>query len=209
MRKIILDIANVVVTVLVGGYLVLLTLTGAGLLKAVPEVLASSLGIRILFFLVGAGLLYLNINELVKELKSGALRRILRITTDQGTTEFFVPSLEMQVQRELRMEPDIVDPVVMLTPHGEGKPIECKVELKLRNLKDSDNIKRSDGIKKKVRDIIDRLVSGHLTVDVLVDVRDFVSESTRTSSRQDRSRLPESGEFNGPVYTNQSGSEGV
>lgn len=202
MRKIV-DFANVAVTVLAGAYLVLLTLFGTDSLKAVPEGLLASWGVRILFLVIGGVLVGLNINELMKEWKTGGLRSNLRITTDQGTTEFSVPSIEMQLQRELKMEPDIVDPMVYLVPHGEGKPMQCKVELKLRRTKDG--LKRIDEIKKHVRDIIDRLISGGLTVDVLVDVRDFVNESIRSQpvSRAD------GGEFNGPVYTDGGGSEGV
>ena len=205
LRKIV-DFANLTVAVLAGAYLFLLTLFNTDGLRMMPEGLVDSAGPRILFFLIGAGLVAANISVLVQEWKTGGLRSNLRLTTDQGLTEFSVPSMEMLILRDLKAEPDIVDPIVMLQPRGEGKPMLCKVELKLR--RQNDVLKRIDGIKKKVRDIIDGLIPGGLTVEVLVEVRDFVNESAGAGqSRQEI--LPEPGEFNGPVYMDGGGSEGV
>lgn len=204
MRKIV-DFANVTMTVLAGAYLALLTLFATDGLKSMPEGLVNSWGLRLLFLAIGVFLVGVNINLLVKEWKTGGLRSNLRITTEQGLTEFSVPSMEMLILRELKSEPDIVDPVVSLKPRGVGKPMLCEVELKLRRKEDV--LKRIDSIKKKVRDVIDRLIPGGLTVEVLVEVRDFVADAgTGISGRQS---LPEPGEFNGPVYTDGGGSEGV
>lgn len=199
MRKV-MDIANVTVTVLVGAYLVLLSASGYEGFKAVPEVIADS-GLWIVFFLIGAFLVYVNVRELYRELKTHGLRSNLRITTEQGMTEFSVPSLEMLLLRDLKAEPDVVDPIVTLEPRAEGKPMRCEVQLKLR--RQEDVIKRIDSLKRKVRDIIDRLIPGGLTVEVFVEVRDIVNESLR--SRRDIA----GGEFNGPVYVDGGGSEGV
>lgn len=204
MRKIV-DFANVTMTVLAGAYLTLLTLFATDGLQSLPAGLVHSWGLRILFLVIGAFLVGVNIHLLVKDWKTGGLRSNLRITTDQGMTEFSVPSMEMLVLRELKSEPDIVDPVVTLKPRGEGKPMQCEVELKLRRKEDV--LKRIDGIKKKVRDVIDRLIPGGLTVDVLVEVRDFVADGSAAISG--RQSMVEPGEFNGPVYTDGGGSEGV
>jgi hypothetical protein len=51
-----------------------------------------------------------------------------------------------------------------------------------------------DSIKRTIRDDLDRLIPGGLTVDVLVEVRDFVSDKT--------------GEFNGPVYSDAGPDNG-
>lgn len=199
MRKV-MDFANVTVTVLVGAYLVLLSASGAEGLKAIPASIADS-GMWIIFLLIGGFLVWVNFRELYRELKTHGLRSNLRITTEQGMTEFSVPSLEMLLLRDLKAEPDVVDPMVTLEPRGEGKPMRCEVQLKLR--RQEDVIKRIDSLKRKVRDIIDRLIPGGLTVEVLVEVRDIVNESLR-SSRE----LADS-EFNGPVYADGGGSEGV
>ncbi len=203
MRRIV-DFANVTVTVLTGAYLVLLTLFATEGLRLMPEGLVATWGVRILFFLIGVALVGMNIRVLVREWKTGGLRSNLRITTEQGMTEFSVPSMELLILRDLKAEPDIVDPAVTLKPRGEGKPMLCEVELKLR--RQEDVLKRIDSIKKRVRDIIDRLIPGGLTVEVLVEVRDFVSESMRARARE---VMPEPGEFNGPVYADGGGSDGV
>ena len=203
LRKIV-DVANVTVTVLTGAYLVLLTLFATEGLRLMPEGLVGSWGWRLLFLLCGGLLVGVNIKLLLDEYRAGGFRSNLRITTDQGTTEFSVPSMELLILRDLKAEPDIVDPAVTLRPRGEGKPMRCEVELKLR--RQEDVLKRIDSIKKKVRDIVDRLIPGGLTVEVLVEVRDFVSESMRSVSRDSH---PEPGEFNGPVYADGGGSEGV
>lgn len=199
MRKV-MDFANVTVTVLVGAYLVLLTFSGADWLKAIPTGMVDS-GLRLVFLLIGCFLVWVNARELYRELKTHGLRSNLRITTEQGMTEFSVPSLEMLLLRDLKAEPDVVDPMVTLEPRGEGKPMRCEVQLKLR--RQEDVIKRIDSLKRKVRDIIDRLIPGGLTVEVLVEVRDIVNESLRSS------RDIVDGEFNGPVYADGGGSEGV
>ncbi len=207
MRKIV-DFANVTVTVLAGAYLVLLTFFATDGLLQVPEGLVEAWGPRILFFLIGVFLVGINLRLLVREWKTGGLRSNLRITTEQGIAEFSVPSMEMLILRDLKAEPDVLDPVVTLKPRGEGKPMLCEVELKLR--RQEDVLKRIDGIKRKVRDIVDRLIPGGLTVEVLVQVRDFINErAATTSKRSSREKLPEPGEFNGPVYTDGGGSEGV
>jgi hypothetical protein len=209
MRKIV-DFANLTVAVLVGAYLFLLTVFSTDGLRLLPDGIVASWGMRVLFLIIGAALVAANIHVLAQEWKTVGLRSNLRLSTDQGMTEFSVPSMEMLILRDLRAEPDIVDPVVFLQPRGEGKPMLCKVELKLRRQKDV--LHRIDAVKKKVRDIIDGLIPGGLTVDVLVEVRDFVSEpaqvggNSRSSSRE---ILPNPGEFNGPVYTDGGGSDGV
>lgn len=208
MRKIV-DFANLTVAVLVGAYLTLLTLFATDGLVGVPDGLVSSWGVRILFLLIGLALVAANIYILVQEWKAGGLRSNLRLTTEQGMTEFSVSAMEMLLLRELKEDPDIVDPIVVLKPRGEGKPMLCEVELKLR--RQDDVLKRIDAIKKRVRDAIDRLIPGGLTVEVLVEVRDFVSDKSPAgaNSRSGRESLPNPGEFNGPVYTDGGGSDGV
>lgn len=209
MRKFV-DFANLTVTVLTGFYLVLLTLFATDGLKMIPEGFVSAWGPRLMFLLMGLCLAGANIYVLVQEWKTGGLRSNLRLTTEQGMTEFSVPSMEMLILRDLKEEPDIVDPVVTLKPRGEGKPMLCEVELKLR--RQEDVLKRIDGIKKKVRDVIDRLIPGGLTVEVHVEVRDFVNEkgpAAARSGRYSREPLPDPAEFNGPVYTDGGGSDGV
>lgn len=213
MRKIV-DFANLTAAVLAGAYLFLLTVFSTDGLRLLPDGIVASWGSRVLFLLVGAALVAANIHVLAEEWRTGGLRSNLRLSTDQGMTEFSVPSMEMLILRDLRAEADIVDPVVFLQPRGEGKPMLCKVELKLRRRKDVLN--RIDSVKKKVRDIIDSLIPGGLTVEVLVEVRDFVADAT-AGGGSDRSRsrsssreiLPNPGEFNGPVYTDGGGSDGV
>ncbi|MCL2001182.1 MAG: alkaline shock response membrane anchor protein AmaP [Planctomycetes bacterium] len=202
MRKVV-DFANVTVAVLTGLYLVLLTLFRTDGLKAVPSGLASS-GTGVLCFFAGVFLVGINIRVLIREWKAGGFRRNLRITTDHGMSELSVSALEMLLLRDLRAEADIVEPGVILTPRGEGKPMLCEVELKLR--RQEDVIKRMDSIKRRIRDEIDRLIPGGLTVEVLVEVRDFISEQTK-SDRGNGSGT--ASEFNGPVYSDVAGSDGV
>ena len=200
MRKIV-DFANVAAAVLLGIYLILLTLFRTPGLKAVSETLSSS-GVSVIAFLVGLFLVAANLNVLLREWKAGGLRGNLRITTDQGMSELSVAALEMLLLRDLRAEPDIVEPMVSLTPRGEGKPMLCELQLKLR--RQDDVIKRMDEIKRKIRDDIDRLIPGGLTVEVQGEVRDFVNEPAR-----EKERAPEPGEFNGPVYTDVADSDSV
>ncbi|MDR1518857.1 MAG: hypothetical protein LBU23_01770 [Planctomycetota bacterium] len=190
MRRI-LDFANVAAAVLTGSYLALLILFSPESLLTAPEWLSGP-GIGILSFLIGAALVGANIHSLAREWKIGGLRRNLRISTDQGMTELSVTALEMLLLRDLRAESDIVEPQVVLTPRGEGRPMTCEIGLKL--LRQSDVIKRMDSIKRTIRDDLDRLIPGGLTVDVLVEVRDFVSDKT--------------GEFNGPVYSDAGPDNG-
>ena len=204
MRRI-MDFSNVVMTMVTGLYLVLLTVAGTENVKAIPDWLVDSTGWRLFFLALGVFLVAVNIRTLVKDWREGGLlRENLRIPTEQGMTELSVPSLEMLILRDLRAEPDIVEPFVKLRPKGVGKPMRCFVELKLR--RQPDVIKRGDAIKRKVRDIIDQLIPGGLTVEVLVDVRDIVSESVRAKAPAAKAAASE---FNGPVYSNDSGSDGV
>ncbi len=208
MRRIV-DIANVAVTVVTGAYLVLLTVLATDRLRLMPDALAESWSFsRFLVLLIGAALVAANVKVLMQEWREGGLRKNLRITTEQGVIEFSAPSLEMLILRDLKAEPDVVDPVVALKPRGEGRPMLCKVELNLRRQKETP--KRIDALKRQVRDIIEQLIPGGLTVEVVVKVNNVVSESmrreTRTSSRE---ILPRPGEFNGPVYSDGGGSEGV
>jgi hypothetical protein len=200
MRRV-LDFANVAAAVLAGAYLALLVLFRFESLRTAPEWLSSS-GTGIICFLIGASLVGANVYALAREWKIGGLRRNLRISTDQGMTELSVTALEMLLLRDLLAEPDIVDPQVVLTPRGEGRPMTCEVGLKL--LRQSDVIKRMDSIKRIVRDDMDRLIPGGLTVDVLVEVRDFISDS----SSLERQTAEKKSEFNGPVYTD-TGSDNV
>ena len=87
MRRIV-DFANVTVTVLTGAYLVLLTLFATEGLRLMPEGLVAAWSVRMLFFFVGVALVGMNIRVLVREWKTGGLRSNLRITTEQGMTEF-------------------------------------------------------------------------------------------------------------------------
>lgn len=204
LRKVV-DYANVTVSVLIGLYVVLLTLFRTDALKSVPSGLVAGTGSIIMFFLIAGGLVAVNIWLLVKEWKAGGLRRNLRITTDHGMIELSVAAMEMQLLRDLRAEPDIMDPAVGLTAHGEGKPMLCQLEIKLR--RQEDVVKRIDAIKRKVRDILDRLVPGGLTVEVMVEVRDFVgNDSLRYPARPSAG---EAIEFNGPVYSDAGGSDSV
>lgn len=207
MRKTIVDIANLTAAVMVGAYLFLLTVFRTEGLRNVPGGIVDSWVWWTIFLLVGGGLVAANIMILVQEWKAGILRENLVMSTEQGVTEFSVSSLEMLILRDLRAEPDVVDPVVFLQPKGEGKPMLCNIEFKLRRQKDV--LKRADAIKRKVRDVIDNLIPGGLTVEVFVKVRDVVSEAAGRNSRSGREILPEPGEFNGPVYTDGGGSEGV
>lgn len=203
MRKL-MDFVNVLMTVLTGSYLVLLCLAATDGLKAVPSGLTASLGLRIFFGAIGLFLVWINIRALIKDYRTGGLRNNLRISTEQGMTEFTVPSMEMLILRDLQAEPDVVDPTVTLTPRGEGKPMLCEVTLKL--LRQKDVVKRGDAIKRQVRDIFDQLIPGGLTVDVAVEVT-LVSDAD--SRRGGGSAAPAAGEFNGPVYTNVTSSDGV
>lgn len=203
MRKIV-DYANITATVLVGAYLVLLILFRTTALRSIPEgIVSSGMGAQILCFLIGAFLVGVNLHVLIREWKAGGLRRNLRITTDQGKSELSVSALEMLLLRDLRAEPDILDPGVALTPRGEGKPMLCEIELKLR--RQEDVIHRIDNIKRRIRDDIDGLIPGGLTVEVMVEVRDFVSEMPREKERM----APAESEFNGPVYSDAGGSDSV
>lgn len=202
MRKFV-DFANVAVAVLVGCYLVFLTLFRTEGLRALPQTLSVS-WTGFLCFLIGAFLVGVNIHVLIREWKAGGFRRNLRITTDQGMSELSVSALEMLLLRDLQAETDVADPVVVLTPRGEGKPMLCEVELKLR--RQEDVIKRMDALKRKIRDDIDKLIPGGLTVEVLIEVRDFVGDPA--ASRRDM-LAEKPGEFNGPVYSDGGGSDGV
>lgn len=201
MRKVV-DFANVAAAVLLGLYLVLLVLFRTPTLKGLPEWLTSS-GIAVLCFFVGAFLVGVNLNVLLREWKAGGLRRSLRVTTDHGISEISVAALEMLLLRNLRAEPDIVDPMVNLTVRGDNKPMLCELELKLR--RQVEVIKRVDAIKRKVCDDIDRLIPGGFTVEVQVAVRDFVNEQHRDKG----GRIPEPTEFNGPVYSDAADSDSV
>lgn len=203
MRRTLVDFGNVTVTVLIGAYLVLLTLFNTDGLQIAPAGLTGGFWPRFFFFLIGVLLVWMNISILVKDWKAAGWRQNIRINTDQGMTEVSVPSLEMQILRDLRAESDVVDPVVTLKTRGEGKPMLCVVELKLR--RQPDIIRRGDAIKRKVRDIVDQIIPGGLTVEVLLEVRDIVNDSLRNSA----DGSSDAGEFNGPVYTDVTSSDGV
>lgn len=200
MRKI-LDFANVTAAVLVGAYLVLLTLFRTPGLRGMSEWLSSS-GIAFACFVVGLFLLAINLNYLFREWRAGGFRRNVRVTSDQGMNEISVAAMEMLLLRDLRAEPDIIDPQLALTARGEGKPMLCELQLKLR--RQDEVIRRMDEIKRKIRDDIDRLIPGGLTVEVQAEVRDFVAEPAR-----EKEKAAEPGEFNGPVYSDAADSDSV
>lgn len=194
LRKIV-DFANVTITVLTGFYLMLLTVARTDGLAAVPAGMISSVGWILFFFIIGLALVASNVYLMVKDWKAGGFRRNLRIASDQGMNEFSLNALEALIVRDLRMEPDITDPEVILTPREKGKPMTCEVELKLKRQEDVG--KRMDAIKRKIVDTIERLIPGALSLDIMIEVRDFVSEVPRS-----RDGGGEPGEFNGPVYAN-------
>lgn len=200
MRKVV-DFANVVATVILGIYLVLLAVFRSSSLMAFPDWLTSS-GIIVVTFLVGLFLVGINIKTLSEEWKAGGLRRNLRITTDNGQNELSVAALEMLLLRDLKNQPDIVEPIVHLQPRDEGRPMLCQLELKLR--RQNDVIHRIDAIKAHIRSIFDTMIPGGLTVEVQAEVRDFVEDAPRQ-----RASVQGEGEFNGPVYTDDSESEGI
>ncbi|MCC8191135.1 MAG: hypothetical protein LIP77_10970 [Planctomycetes bacterium] len=185
MRRKIMDYANVTATVLGGAYLVLLSLPGTDSLKGVPAgLMAGSWTTRLLVFLTGAFLLWINISVLRAEWKTVGIMGNLRLNTELGTTEFSIPHIEMLILHDLRAEPDILEPTVFLKPKGIGKPMLCEVGLKLRRQRDV--LKRVDDIKRQIRDIIDKLIPGGLTVEVKVEAQ-IIAEPAE--------------EFNGPVYS--------
>lgn len=183
LRKVV-DISNVTITVLTGAYLVLVTLFRTDGLRAVPTGLSTG-GWAVICFFLGAGLLAANIYFLVQEWKLGGFRQNLFITTDHGQNELQVAALEMRLVRDLRADPDIVEPSVHLTPLGEGKPMQCKVELKLRDDEDKDIVSRTDVIMRRVREDIERIVTGGITVDISVKVKGIISDSPRGVQRSD------------------------
>ena len=203
LRKVV-DFANVTVSLATGAYLFLLLTLRFEWLKALPAGMIAS-GLWWLFLLAAAGLLFANIYLLVIEYRIKGFRDNLRISTEQGKIELSVAALEMQLLRDLRNEPDVSEPVVRLEPHGEGKPMLCEVSLKLR--RQDDVISRMDSLKRMVSDNIYRLIPSGLTVEIRVEIKGFVTDNPRVSRRE---RAPaEPGEFNGPVYSDGGGSEGV
>lgn len=202
MRKIV-DYVNVTMAVFFGLYLMLLTFLGWDWIVAIPGGIIASSGWRALFGVLALALVFLNGYILYLDLKTGGLREKLRISTEHGRTDLSVPSIEMLILGDLRNEPDIVDPYVRLKPRAEGKPMRCTVDVKLRRQRNV--VKRGDDIKRKVRDIIDQLIPGGLTVEVVVEVREIVNEPAPDAVQE----TPKVEEFNGPVYTNDTGSDGV
>ena len=198
MRKVV-DFANVLATVLLGVYLVVLAVFRSGRLMAFPEWLTSP-GVVVFCFLIGLFLVFANVKVLQNEWRAGGLRRNLRITTDNGQNELSVAALEVLILRDLKQQPDIVDPIVTLQPRVEGKPMLCTLELKLR--RQNDVIKRIDAIKSQIRDIFDSLIPGGLTVEVQAEVRAFVEESVTKAQEK-----ATSSEFNGPVYSDHDNED--
>ncbi|MDR1611237.1 MAG: hypothetical protein LBT97_00470 [Planctomycetota bacterium] len=200
MRKVV-DFVNIAVSVLAGAYLVVLVVFRPEKLTAAPEWLASS-GVNLICLLVGLFVVAANAFLLHQEWKAGGLRRNLRITTDHGHNELSVAALEMLLLRDLKAQGDIVDPVITLYPRGEGKPMLCLLELKLR--RQNDVIRRMDGIKLHIREIFDRLIPGGITVEVQEEVRGFVEDSSKT-----RESAVVDKEFNGPVYSDGGDADGI
>lgn len=198
MRKVV-DFANILASVLLGLYMVALAVFRSGRLIAIPEWLTSS-GIIVFCFLVGLFLVAANVKVLSAEWKAGGLRRNLRITTDSGQNQLSVAALELLILRDLKAQPDIVDPIVTLQPRDEGKPMLCTLELKLK--RQNDVIKRIDTIKHQIRDIFDRLIPGGLTVEVNAEVKGFVEDQPKQ-----RESLSGGAEFNGPVYSDGDKAE--
>ena len=193
------DGANVAAAVLVGLYLVLLSVLGVG--TGLPQWLISSPTVSFIVFFVGASLVTINVCVLAQDLKTVGLKRNLRIPTEQGKSELSVAALEMLLLRDLKAEPDVIDPVLSLTPRGEGKPMLCEVEMKLRRQQYVN--KRTDALARKIRDTIDKLISGGLTLEVQIDVRDFVNSPAASGHDQ----IGPADEFNGPVFPDSGGSD--
>ncbi|MDR0362023.1 MAG: hypothetical protein LBJ46_04980 [Planctomycetota bacterium] len=200
MRKVV-DFVNIAVSVLFGAYLIVLVFFRPEKLMAAPEWLVTS-GVVLITLLVGLFTVGANLYILFNEWKAGGLRRNLKITTDHGQNELSVAALEMLLLRDLKSQPDIVDPVITLYPRGEGKPMLCLLELKLR--RQNDVIHRMDAIKLHIREIFDRLIPGGITVEVQEEVRGFVEDApkTRESAVMDK-------EFNGPVYSDGGDADGI
>lgn len=190
MRKV-TDFANVAAGVLLGLYLLFLTISGAQRLIDLPAWLVSSWAIWLLAFFAGALLLYLNIRLLVQEWQDGGLRWMLRISTEEGPSELSVTALEALLVRELKDQPDVVDPLVTIYPKREGYPIICIIELSLK--RQDDVIRRTDALKKMVRSSFLRLIPSGVTVEIRAEIRNIVDDAP-TPANQTFS------EFSGPVY---------
>lgn len=190
MRKI-TDFVNVASGVLLGLYLFFLTVSGAQRLIELPAWLISTWSLLILAFLVGALLLYMNIRLLVQEWRDGGLRWMLRISTEEGPSELSVTALEALLVRELRDQPDVVDPLVTIYPKREGYPIVCIIELSLK--RQDDVIRRTDALKKMVRTSFLRMIPNGVTVEIRAEIRNIVDDAPAPASQT-------FGEFSGPVY---------
>lgn len=201
MRRV-LDFANLTAAMLFGAYLlalVIAALFGLERVYAVPTWLATS-GLAVICFLAGAFLVGANIYILAVEWRAGGLRWNLRVTTDHGHNELSVAALESLLLRDLKAQGDVADPIVRLQPRGEGRPMLCRLELKLR--RQDDIIKRMDDIKIHIREIFDRLIPGGITVEVQEEVRAIIEDAPKT-----RDSAVIGKEFNGPEYPDDG--EGV
>ncbi|MBN2712084.1 MAG: hypothetical protein JXR97_06560 [Planctomycetes bacterium] len=196
------DTMNIVVAVMAGFTLIIFKLNSPYVIARVTSV-AGDLRLE-LGFLVGLAIVALNIILAISEFKQGGFRRNLEVSSEDGHSTLSITALERQLLSTIASESDVIDPHVNLTAHGEGVPISCHAEFKLK--RQDDVLARLDVIKKHLREAFLRIIPNGVGIEVSANVVDIVSENTVKSSSSSAGQS--SSEFRGPDYSSYE-SDGI
>lgn len=196
MRKVV-DIINIIAAVIFGVMLASLPwkadAVSAQVLTAKTGFLAG------VVLVVGLVIVVLNLAQAFREFRAGTFRRDLEITTEEGANRVNIHALERQLLAELTRQADISDASVILDAHGEGHPIACNLQFKLK--RQDDVMKRVDTLKKAVRDTFLRIIPSGVGIEITATITDLV-DATAPQASSGASASPA---FSGPDFSGYEG----
>ncbi|EFK96006.1 membrane protein [sediment metagenome] len=188
MRRII-DTVNLLLGYLAGIFLVCLCLRPDTLIAFLQYLSQTSVAVLLLF--LGLAVLVGNLRLAWREFRSGGSRRNLEVTTDEGVNILSIHALEQQLLAEVQKSPDVIEPAVAMAARGEGLPLACRIDFKLK--RQENVMRRADEIKKRAREAFFRLIPSGAAIEITANVRDLVGEGDVLPAKMES-------EFFGPKY---------
>ena len=196
MARRIIDFVNVATGTVLGLFLVITAVSAGALWDTLfLRIRSAPWGLPNLILIAGLILVVVNVWTLARMWRAGFFHRKLRVVSDEGANELSIPSLESLLVKELKTQPDVVDPKVALESKGEGHPVVCRLKYKLK--RQENVIRRADELKKLVKVTFLRLLPAGVEIEIVGEVRGLVTEETPSSEK--------TSEFSGPVYPTDGG----
>ena len=196
MARRIIDFVNVAAGTILGLFVLIAAIRQPGVLWNTVAFRMGSWTVMNLVLIAGFILVAVNVWTLVRMWRAGFFRRKLRVVSDEGANELSIPSLEALLAKELKAQADVVEPQVILESKGEGHPLLCHLNYKLK--RQENVIGRADELKKVVKAAFLRLLPAGVEIAIVGEVRDLVSDAPPAEAEK-------SGELAGPVYPPDGG----